>query len=268
LPDALDAFDEIAAAVRQRRVMVFLDFDGTLSAIVDDPAAAAMLDAERAAVEALIARVPVAVVSGRDLDDVRRRVGLDGLWYVGGHGTAVAGPDGTLIDDTSGTGLERATALLDTAEEDLQERLAGTGPGVIVERKRSSIAVHYRRAPHALRHIRAAVEGTAAAFSELQLTAGRAVFELRPSGVWDKGTAVRWILEQNAGASDALPIHLGDDTTDETAFRAIEADGVGVLVAEVATGTAAHYQLRSRQRVPRFLERLAEALPHATLAGR
>lgn len=267
LPDALDAFDEIAAAVRRRRVMVFLDFDGTLSAIVDDPAAAAMLDAERAAVEALVARVPVAVVSGRDLDDVRRRVGLDGLWYVGGHGTAVAGPDGTLIDDTSGTGLERASALLDAAEEDLRERLAGTGPGVIVERKRSSIAVHYRRAPHALRRIRAAVEGTAAALPELQLTTGRAVFELRPSGVWDKGTAVRWILEQNAGAGDALPIYLGDDTTDETAFRAIEADGVGVLVAEVATGTAAHYQLRSRQRVPRFLERLAEALPHTTPAG-
>jgi len=267
LPDALDAFDEIAAAVRQRQVMVFLDFDGTLSPIVDDPAAAVMPEAEGAAVEALAARVPVAVVSGRDLDDLRRRIGLAGLWYVGGHGTAVASPDGVVIEDTSGNRLEQVAALLDTAEEDLRARLGRIDPGGIVERKRSSIAVHYRRAPHALRRVRAAVDGTSAELPELQVTAGRAVFELRPTGLWDKGTAVRWLLEQGSAAGDTLPVYMGDDTTDETAFRAIEADGVSVLVAEVATGTAAHYQLRSRQRVPRFLQQLAEALPPASRAG-
>jgi trehalose 6-phosphate synthase/phosphatase len=266
LPDALDAFDEIAAARRGRPVMVFLDFDGTLSPIVEDPAAAEMPAAERAAVEALAARVPVAVVSGRDLDDVRHRVALPGLWYVGGHGTAVARPDGSLLDDTSGAGFKRVDALLDAAEKDLGRRLADLGPGVTVERKRSSLAVHYRRAPHALPRVRAQVEAAAADLPELQMTAGRAIFELRPTGLWDKGTAVRWLLSQHEGEGDVLPIYLGDDTTDETAFRAIETDGVGVLVAEVSTGTAAHYQLRSRRRVARFLERLAEALaspPHA-----
>lgn len=263
LPDALDAFDEIAAALRGRPAMVFLDFDGTLSPIVTDPAEAAMPEPEREAVAALAARVPVAVVSGRDLDDVRRRVGLTGLWFVGGHGTAVAGPDGREIDDTSGAASDRSAALLDAAEQELRRRLPGVDPGVTVERKHSSIAVHYRRAPQALRRVRAAVEGAVAALPELQLTAGRAVFELRPSGAWDKGTAVRWLLEQGAGAGNALPVYLGDDTTDETAFRAIEADGVGVLVAGVATGTAAHYQLRSRQRVVPFLERLARALADA-----
>jgi trehalose 6-phosphate synthase/phosphatase len=267
LPDALDAFDEIAAALRQRHVMVFLDFDGTLSPIVEDPTAAEIPAAERAAVQALAARAPVAVVSGRDLDDVRRRVGLPGLWYVGGHGTAVARPDGHLVDDTSGAGLERAAALLDAAEKNLRGRLAGLDPGVTLERKRFSLAVHYRRAPHALPRLRAAVEAAAADLPELQLTTGRAIFELRPTGLWDKGTSVRWLLEQSGAGGDAFPVYLGDDITDETAFRAIQADGAGVLVAEVSTGTAARYQLRSRRRVAPFLERLAQALPPPHPAG-
>ena len=262
LPDALDAFDEIGAALRGRPVMVFLDFDGTLSPIVDDPGAAAMPATERAAVEALAGRVPVAVVSGRDLDDVRARVGLGGLWYVGGHGTAVAGPDGTDTDDTAGAGLEQVATLLDDAEADLRRRLAGVDPGVVIERKRSSLAAHYRRAPQELRRVRAALDGTAATFPQLQLTSGRAIFELRPPDVWDKGTAVRWLLER-VGAG-TVPVYLGDDTTDEAAFRAIEDDGVGVLVAGVAARTAAHYRLRDRWRVADFLTRLAGILPERT----
>jgi trehalose 6-phosphate synthase/phosphatase len=263
LPSALEAFDEIAAAVRGHPVMVFLDFDGTLSPIVEDPAAAVLPEAERQAVRALAERVPVAVVSGRDLDDVRRRVGLDGLWYVGGHGTAAVSPEGKRSDDTSGIGLDDIQALLEATERDLKGRLRGLDPGVLVERKRTSIAVHYRRAPHALRRVRATVEATAAAFPRLAVIPGRAVFELRPSDAWDKGKAVRWLLEHAAGSPGTTPVYLGDDTTDETAFRAVEADGIGILVAGVAAGTAAHYQLRNRHRVAEFLTRLTAALPAA-----
>lgn len=261
LPDPLDAFDEIAATLRRGQVMVFLDFDGTLSPLVDDPTAADLPATERAVVAALAAKVPVAVVSGRDLADVRARMGLDGLWYVGGHGTSVAHPDGTITEDTSGAESASTTALLNAGEEDIRRRLINAAPGVIIERKRSSIAVHYRRAPQELHRVRGAAEATAQAHPELQLTAGRSIFELRPAAAWDKGTAVRWLLDRAAGGAGALPLYLGDDTTDETAFRAIEARGVGVLVGGVAAGTAAHYRLRSRDRVAPFLERVAAALP-------
>lgn len=259
LPDALDAFDEIATVLLGRRVMVFLDFDGTLSPLVDDPAAAALPEAEREAVAALAAAVPVAIVSGRDLDDLRRRVALEGLWYVGGHGTAMVTPEGEVTDDTSGMGGTRMASLLDTAEQEIRSRLEGVAPGVIIERKRSSIAIHYRRAPQELRRVRAAAEAAVTACPELLLTSGRAIFELRPAGAWDKGTAVRWLLT-HVGETGMMPVYLGDDTTDETAFRAIEADGIGVLVAGVATGTAAHYRLRNRERMAPLLRHLASVL--------
>ncbi|MBN2113337.1 MAG: bifunctional alpha,alpha-trehalose-phosphate synthase (UDP-forming)/trehalose-phosphatase [Acidimicrobiia bacterium] len=257
-PDALEAFDEITATLRYRPVVVFLDFDGTLSPIVEDPDAAVLPARERKAVEALARRVPVAVVSGRDLEDVQRRVGIPGLWYVGGHGNALADPAGAVVGDTAGIGTDSVTDLLDTAEADLRRRLQGADSGVVIERKRASLTVHYRRAPHSLRRVREAAEATVASLPELRLSAGRALFELHPGDAWDKGTAVRWLLGRISPDRGAVPLYLGDDTTDETAFRAIAADGIGVLVGRVAVGTAAGYRLGERRHVADFLNRLAK----------
>ncbi len=96
LPDALASFGQIAGVVSARRPAIFFDFDGTLSPIVDSPEAATLVPGADKALRALAALYPVAVLSGRDLDDIRERVGIPGLWYAGSHGFEMVGPDGTI----------------------------------------------------------------------------------------------------------------------------------------------------------------------------
>src|SRR5581483_8002795 len=138
LPSALDHVQEIAGA-RERNVMIFLDFDGTLTPIVDRPDQAVLSESTRAVLCTLAARVPVAVLSGRELEDVRNRVAVDGIVYAGSHGFDIAGPDNIQRQ----AGAEFLPAL-DRAEKELRENLADIA-GALVERKRFSIAAHYRK---------------------------------------------------------------------------------------------------------------------------
>src|SRR2546428_13703279 len=138
IPSALDRLDQIIAPARGKRFAVFLDYDGTLTPIVAHPQDAWLSDSMRQVLRELAARAPVAILSGRDLDDVRRRVDLDGIVYAGCHGFDIAGPRGLRRQ----LGAEYLPEL-DTAERELHEALDGI-PGVRVERKRRSIAAHYR----------------------------------------------------------------------------------------------------------------------------
>src|SRR5438128_1810884 len=136
IPSALEHVQEIAG--RSGRVAVFLDYDGTLTPIVSQPENAWLSDSMRQTLQELAARVPVAILSGRDLDDVRRRVNIDSIVYAGGHGFDIAGPRGLR--------RQMATELLsnlDMAEKELHQALEGI-PGARVERKLFSVAAHYR----------------------------------------------------------------------------------------------------------------------------
>lgn len=254
-PSALDALPSILERLRGRPMMVFLDYDGTLTPIVPRPEDAVLSDAMRARVRALAARVPIAVVSGRDRMDVAARVGLPELAYVGSHGLDLAGPLG------SGIRLERAAEFLpdvDAAEAALRAGLAGI-PGALVERKRLSVAAHYRMVAEAERpRVAAVVEAVRAAHPRLRRERGKAVFELRPDVAWDKGAAVRWLLERMRPGGAG--VYLGDDLTDETAFAALRDDGLGIAVGVTGRETAAAFALRDPDEVGVFLERLAARL--------
>src|SRR5699024_10599431 len=139
LPDAmavLDATDTVAVAGNPA---VFFDFDGTLSDIVDDPGAARLVAGAAAALRALAARCPVAVLSGRDLADVQQRIALPGIWYAGSHGFELTGPDGAHHQNDAAAA---AVPVLADAAAALRPRLASI-PGVTVEHKRFAVAVHY-----------------------------------------------------------------------------------------------------------------------------
>lgn len=261
LPDALERFADIARLLAGRRPALFLDYDGTLTPIVERPELAVLDDGMRAALRELAALCPLAIVSGRDRADVARLVGIDSLVYAGSHGFDIAGPDGLRLQHAEAADYLPA---LDRAEAWLRARLASI-PGALVERKRYAIAVHYRLVADAqAADVEAVVDAALAeAPEQLRKTGGKKVFELRVRLPWDKGHAVDWLLATlRLERPDVLPMYLGDDETDEDAFLALRRrGGLGILVAaEPALRSAAHYRLVDPAAAGRFLGMLTELL--------
>lgn len=257
LPDALASFGQLAGVVGARRPAFFFDFDGTLSEIVNEPAAAALVDGAADALEALASLYPVAVLSGRDLADIRERVGIPGLWYAGSHGFEMVSPDGVHHSNESAA---QSIPILTNAAAELTEELSAIS-GVSVEHKRYAVAVHYRNAaPEAAGTVTAAVHDVGRR-NGLKVTSGRKVVELRPQVDWDKGKTLEWIIAQAAGQEPVLPIFIGDDLTDEDAFDSVLHDGVGIVVRHTEDGdraTAARYCLDDPHRVREFIAKLSQ----------
>ena len=260
LPDALEHWEEVRARLDGRTPAVFLDFDGTLSPIVEDPAAAALPEPTREALVRLRQRCWVALMSGRDAEDVRDRVRLDDLVYAGSHGFDVIWPDGRRE--------QRGTEYVDrlrAAADELDAALADV-PGAELEPKRFAVAIHYRRVAEAdVARVEAAVAEVAGRYDDLRRTGGKKVFELRPDLDWDKGRALVWLLEQLDLDRDAvLPIYLGDDLTDEDAFAALEARGDGLCLVvrgeADARDTRAHFAMADPYAAAAVLDRLATTL--------
>jgi trehalose 6-phosphate phosphatase len=260
LPDALQALG-LTDGLAARRPAVFYDFDGTLSDIVDDPDAARLAPGAAEALHNLAARCPVAVLSGRDLADVTKRVGQPGIWYAGSHGFELTAPDGTHHQNDAAAAT---IPVLERVAAELRDQL-GSIPGVVVEHKRFGVAVHYRNAARDRVGEVAAAVRAAGQRHALRVTTGREVIELRPDIDWDKGKTLRWVIDhlQHVGSGPLVPIYLGDDITDEDAFDAVRHDGVPIVVRHSDDGdraTAALFALDSPARVSEFTERLARQL--------
>lgn len=259
LPSAWQAEDELKEAASDRKLAVFLDYDGTLTPIVDDPAQARLGQAMRDAIAALAVRCRVAVISGRDIDDLRDRVGLPELFYAGSHGFEIAGPEGWHEV------LEKGAAFLpdlDAAERTLRAALERID-GAAVERKKFSIAAHYRRvAEPEVGAVEDAVDEALDRHPRLRKSRGKKVLQIQPATDWDKGRAMDWLLERLGLDGDgALPLYIGDDVTDEDAFRALarRGTGIGIVVREGGRrATDADYALDGTDDVRRFLERLVQ----------
>jgi trehalose-phosphatase len=255
IPSALEHVQQIARS--GDRLAVFLDYDGTLAPIVSHPEDAWLSESMRQVLRSLAARLPVAILSGRDLDDVRGRVLVDGIVYAGSHGFDIAG----------GGGLRRELGaaylpVLDAAEGELREALDEI-PDAQLERKHFSVAAHYRNVnENDASKVALAVDAVAARHGELRRIDGKKVYELLPDIDWNKGKAVLWLLETlELERGNALPIFIGDDRTDEDAFRAIGKCGVAILVSEQPLATAASYRLNNSEEVECFLRELIARLP-------
>jgi len=260
LPRALDHLEAILAQFEGRQPMFFLDFDGTLSPIVDHPEDAAIDPATREAVRRLAERYPIGILSGRDREDVERRVGLDGLVYAGSHGFDVLGPDGLRYEHE-----EAADYLpeLDALEDELRAAVAGID-GALVDRKRFAVAVHDRQVADALRpRVQRAAAAASMQHPRLHTSKGRRVHEFRPDVPWDKGRALLWLIDalgyERAGVA---AIYVGDDTTDEDAFLALRGTeaGVAVVVRSDDRETGAQYRLDGTEEVLDLLVRLRARL--------
>ncbi len=256
-PSAIAEIDTIMALAAGRPPALFLDFDGTLAPIVPRPEDAVLAPGLREVIAREAARGPVAVVSGRDMPDVRARVAVDGIAYAGSHGFDILKADGTHVEHPEAA---RFLPILDAVEAALRKALADI-EGAIVDRKRFAVAVHYRLCAESdAPRVEAAVDAALADNGDLKKSGGKKVFELKPDIEWHKGKAVLFLLDELAdGGEGLLPVFVGDDVTDEDGFEAIRGRGVGVRVGDPAEPSAAAYALRDPDEVRQFLDLLCEA---------
>ncbi|HEY0225294.1 MAG TPA: trehalose-phosphatase [Mycobacterium sp.] len=254
LPDAVESYGQIIGVLGAREPVLFVDYDGTLSPIVADPGAAILVDGAEKALESLAAQCPVAILSGRDLADIRNRAPIPGIWYAGSHGFELTGPDGTYHRNEAAAA---AVGVLERAAAELGNSLAEI-PGVRVEHKRFAVAVHYREVEP--EHISEIVSATHKLGQRdgLRVTNGRMLVELRPDIDWNKGTTLTWIRDRIDATGSLLPIYIGDDLTDEDAFDAVQFDGIGIVVRHDEDGdrkTAARFAVQSPDEVREFVQR-------------
>jgi trehalose-phosphatase len=239
------------------RCLLLLDYDGTLTPIVEHPDAARLSSAMQRVLALLSqeARFQVGLVSGRSLADLRTRVDGQGLFLAGNHGLEIEGPGLSYLHPE----MQRLRPQLDALVQALRRDLAAI-PGAWVEDKGLTLSVHIRQVPatrvpevegRLLAHA-----GPAMGAGLLALRTGKAVLEVRPFVAWDKGEAVRWIAAQisrEMPQSHVLPVYIGDDDTDEDAFRVLRSDGIGIVVGRARRQSAAHYYVDSVEAVGRFL---------------
>ncbi len=263
LPSALQQFEEIISRFGQKQVIIFLDYDGTLTPIVDRPELAVLSQDMREALELLSRQCPVGIISGRDRKDVTNLVKLDSLIYAGSHGFDIAGLEVRHFHHEVGT---QFSSTLDQAEDDLRSKLHAIS-GSLIERKRFSIAVHYRLVdPDHVSQVEQAVTQVLSEFPTLRRSEGKKVFEIQPRLEWDKGKALLWVLDGlNWKEKNYYPVYIGDDLTDEDAFRVLQDVGMGIVVEERYRFSSATYALQKPNKVQQFLMQLSKHIENTKI---
>jgi trehalose-phosphatase len=249
-------FTSVEAQLRAAgKISVFLDYDGTLVPFVLNPAQA-QLDEQTRETLARISRkrrAAVTIISGRSVSDLHARIGLDGLTYAGNHGLEICGGL-NFIEPTAAAVRQQLAQLSRRLAVDLRDI-----EGAVVEYKGLTTAVHYRQAAgRDIGKIEGAVHAAVAEAAESFRTASsKMAIEVVPRTGWDKGKAAAWINERLGGKP--LPVYLGDDESDEDAFRALP-DGITVRVGSCAS-TSARYCVADPPAVHKFLTWLADHVP-------
>lgn len=267
LPHLLERMDAALAGLRDRAVGLVLDFDGTLSELVDAPQDAVVHPDAAAALRMLTGELALtAVMSGRPAADVRERVGVDGVAYIGNHGAErIVGRDVSVAADAAGDesgDIRRAMAAIRAAVDE---------PGMVWEDKGFSGTAHYRMVADEAdvsARLESAVARVLAGSRTLEALWGNKILEIRRRGGANKGVALDGLIRE-WGLTGV--IFLGDDTTDADALRMLRrrraegaVAGIGVAVMQQGTPAAvtdnADYWLDGVSEVAEFLQRLAGAL--------
>ncbi|KAK2653552.1 hypothetical protein Ddye_013408 [Dipteronia dyeriana] len=268
-PSALTSFEQIINSAQGKRIALFLDYDGTLSPIVDNPDSAFMSDAMRAAVKKVAKYFPTAIISGRSRDKVYEFIGLKELYYAGSHGMDIMSPVRQSVSDDHQNDIrstdkedkevnlfQPAREFLPMIDEVLKSLVENTKDikGVKVENNKFVAAVHYRNVDEKYwQTVAQRVHDIMKLYPRLRLTHGRKVLEVRPVINWDKGKAVMFLLESLglSNCNDVLPIYVGDDRTDEDAFKVLREGncGYGILVSAVPKESKAFFSLRDTSEV-------------------
>jgi trehalose-phosphatase len=207
--------------------------------------------------EKLVDIYTVSIVSGRSTDDVRSKVKIDNIYYAGSHGFEIVQPDGKTI-------INEEANLLRKIKNEVQEKLKKMTEhieGALIEDVKYTASCHYRLVSEEnVNEFKNIVKETVSGYPDLKITEGKKVLEIRPNIDWDKGKAVKWILNAlKFDPRENCAIYIGDDTTDEDAFGVLEDNGFGILVSEKIRPTKAKYNVKTVDEVKDVLSYFIES---------
>ena len=251
-------WENIRAGIQQANTLfLFLDYDGTLTSIVSRPELAVCPLKVKKYLEELrdVPGVYLAIISGRSVEDVREKVGVSGIIYVGNHGLEIenlAGSYKKILSQERRTELERITQHCQISLKAI--------PGILFEKKGPILSVHYRNVERRfLAQISLILEEELWPWRDhWELATGKMVLEIRPKMNFSKGGAVREILKYFP-SSGLLTFYVGDDRTDEDAFLAVKGSGISVYVGPGEPPLKADFFVRSPEEVQEFLFRCYRA---------
>ena len=244
---------------RAKHVLLLLDYDGTLTPIVSRPELAILDNKMRNLLISLqdSGRFSIGIISGRRLTEVKKLVRVKGIYYGGNHGLEIEGPDIKFLHPS----LSRFRPSLKQIKEALREKVKVVR-GALLEDKGLTLSLHYRLvAGKEVEKLKSAFNKICAPYvkkGRAKVTAGKKVLELRPPIAWNKGKAVKAIGRIAKKPGRNLIIYLGDNRTDEDAFRVLKGKGVSIYVGRPKASGQAAFFLRDTQEVGEFLSRLVK----------
>jgi trehalose-phosphatase len=252
-------WERLKETLANKYILLFLDYDGTLTPIVESPADAVIPRQTKELLRRLSKnpQVKLSIVSGRALKNVKGIVGIKDIIYVGNHGLEIEGPKIRFESPVS----PRLSATITEIKEELSEKLSAI-KGAFVEDKGLTLSVHYRLVHKKLAPlVKTIVHETLILHvvkNIIKIKPGKKVLEIRPPVEWDKGKVALWLLVRQLAIledKNVLPIYVGDDLTDEDAFKALRNKGLTVFVGK-PTASYARYYLKNTGEVTEFLKRI------------
>ncbi|MCK4420030.1 trehalose-phosphatase [Candidatus Aerophobetes bacterium] len=241
---------------------MLIDYDGTLTPIVKKPELANLSLQMKECLQELAGNphLTLGIISGRTMEDLQERVGLNGIIYVGNHGLEIEGPGITYVNPVA----RETKPFLHSLCQDISKELAGI-KGAIIEDKGLTLSLHYRLVDEAqvgeLNRIFCEIAKSFAAPGRIKVGEGRMVYEVKPAVDWDKGKAIALIAQNLSWKGEPLTIFLGDDVTDYDGFRMVDkSGGISIYVGEEDAESVAQYLLCSPKETYQFLSMLREVL--------
>ena len=242
--------------VDAKSIFLFLDFDGTLVEIAPRPSDVYLTHQRRQCLQDLLSTpgLSAAVVSGRPIEELKRLIQLDDLFYVGNHGLEWIAPRGRKNSCSIGKPVMDA---LQSLRDEFSHSIADL-KGVFLEDKGTALALHFRLASedtalNVKSEFVRAIHRQQKRGVALEILAGKEVVEAKPAAV-NKGDATERLLERFD--PEAFPVYIGDDITDEMMFQRFHKRGLTILVVGTPRPTAASFYLRNPNEVYEFLQRL------------
>jgi len=259
---AIAHWDKFQRQIADKYVMLFLDYDGTLTPIVESPAKALISKQTKHLLKSLSSnyRCKLAIISGRALHDIKKKIGIRNIIYSGNHGLEIEGPSIRFEVPVS----FNYKTVIKQIKKQLNKRLSPIN-GILLEDKGFSLSLHYRLVDKKrIPFVKTTFNEVVSPYlnNKIKIKTGKKVFEIRPAVEWDKGEVALWLLNRlklHFGNRQILPIYIGDDVTDEDAFKALKDKGLTIFVGTTKKSHA-KYHLKNTKEVFEFLRRLCSLL--------